>query len=1199
MQHALRLFVLVAVLLSAVGGIGRPFPVAQAAPAEPTPEISAIPEQLDCQVSPFGARLRLGIENEIILGAAASFTGQPLVSQRLDYFDGVSLSAPSVGSSAGTSQYSFLRSVAADFNGDSFDEVAYVSYNSSSLQVRVADANRNSGNPSDSLGTIYTNTEFTQGRPQWLSVAAGDVSGTVPEGQDLVVVTGGRNNGLNVRMGAYNNGVYTPTGEWGTNVGDLNEARYLDVVVAEVNGDGVPEILVSFMDLNSNIRIAVLEYVAGHSENSTPAPGERAYATNLRLHSMPIVEDAIGDVLEMHIAAGNVDGDIYRDEVVVGALIDRGDGDGFSQQIRLYALDQRDARTPEQQLADEIPPIWQLATSAEAIVFAETREFQLALGDLDASSRSEIVLAYRDFPSFQQPDRQSAFTVRVLDLLTSLNGDGQIAPRLNYFDTDPNRLSPANLSLAIGDLNRDGWEEAVVAFREGNNGRAHVLTLTQLPASTQPNATPALRPFGFWRGAENGPAFNLTMSLGDWNNDSYRAVYGDPSGGGVDCRQVVEPNMSAVVFAPPRWAKLQGNQNRSAFMGASRSTGKSRESSLTVEREHSVSAYVGVGVGAEFVGVKFEAQVKATAGYARSQSETRGSSNAEDTVLETGVSSPEGHLVLFEEARYNCYLYGLRVGEQVIDGSTRTCEHVRSAEASTIPEIWDATYGPSGANPAPQWTPIVRDWANLALSGFGAVARASANVPAANANNGRMEGASVVLTGNQPWWQVDLGLSQPLNVVRVWEPLPPPPAPGTIPSGDPAEANLADFYVFVSSVDPATISNNPDVLRNDPRVWTYRHTGPAGRVTNIQTWDNADRPVQARYIRVQLAGAGTLPLAEVQAFGGYDIDPDRYPVSVGDENPNDAYFEVMVPDRFGRLVKVPMRGALQWNHNVRSSTVGSGGTEVYWSRSTNASTTLFNASSIGQSASVGAEFDVEFGAGAKILAGGGYQFTTGTENTDTRSLSWGSGLEFGGSVQGFPSTLGAQFNQCAYQFRPFVYSTFEQSSIGYTQGFMAVDYLVPADALSRTAANLDACRATSAPQPIVETDVATGAPGSAFILTARGFNGGTAQIELRKPGEQSFSRLATLQLSANGELVFVLVTAGNDPIGAYSVRITSGGATALAQSSQATTSFTLAADAPVADVDPTLSLPSVGTDGTTTTPEPPAAFRVYLPLVRR
>jgi hypothetical protein len=289
--------------------------------------------------------------------------------------------------------------------------------------------------------------------------------------------------------------------------------------------------------------------------------------------------------------------------------------------------------------------------------------------------------------------------------------------------TDANRLSPANLSLAIGDLNRDGWEEAVLAFHEGQNGRAHVLTLTQLPASSQPGVTPppALRPFGFWRGAENGPAFNLTMAVGDWNNDSYHAVYGDPSGGGGDCRQVIEPNLSAVVFAPPRWAKLQGNQNRSAFMGASRSTGKSRESALT-------------------------------------------------------------------------------------------------------------------------------------------------------------------------------------------------------------------------------------------------------RIA-------------------------------------------RYPVSVGDKNPNDAYFEVMVPDRFGRLVEVPMRGALQWNHNVRSSTVGSGGTEVYWSRTQNATNTLFNASSVGQRASVGAEFDIEFGAGVTLLAGGGYQFTTGTENTETRSLSWGQGLEFGGSVQGFPSALGAQFNQ--------------------------------------------------------------------------------------------------------------------------------------------------------------------------------------------
>lgn len=46
---------------------------------------------------------------------------------------------------------------------------------------------------------------------------------------------------------------------------------------------------------------------------------------------------------------------------------------------------------------------------------------------------------------------------------------------------------------------------------------------------------------------------------------------------------------------------------------------------------------------------------------------------------------------------------------------------------------------------------------------------------------------------------------------------------------------------------------------------------------------------------------------------------------------------------------------------------------------------------MGQRASGGAEFDIEFGAGVTLLAGGGYQFTTGTENTETRSLSGARG----------------------------------------------------------------------------------------------------------------------------------------------------------------------------------------------------------------
>src|SRR4029079_11408449 len=91
---------------------------------------------------------------------------------------------------------------------------------------------------------------------------------------------------------------------------------------------------------------------------------------------------------------------------------------------------------------------------------------------------------------------------------------------------------------------------------------------------------------------------------------------------------------------------------------------------------------------------------------------------------------------------------------------------------------------------------------------------------------------SSTLVEPRPWWQVDLGLTQPLTALRIWHRY-------NLDCGQQTcAAQSGSFYVFVSDVDPASISNDPNVLKNDPRVRAYFFEHAAEKVTNIQTLDN-------------------------------------------------------------------------------------------------------------------------------------------------------------------------------------------------------------------------------------------------------------------------------------------------------------------------------------------------------------------------
>jgi F5/8 type C domain len=139
---------------------------------------------------------------------------------------------------------------------------------------------------------------------------------------------------------------------------------------------------------------------------------------------------------------------------------------------------------------------------------------------------------------------------------------------------------------------------------------------------------------------------------------------------------------------------------------------------------------------------------------------------------------------------------------------------------------------------------------------FGKVATQSSTVIGADAaraidgnSNGNFANGSVTHTDYQaqPWWQVDLGESQQLDYVTIWN------------RSDCCAERLANFYLFVS--DEPFVSTNLNTTLNQSDVSAYYVFSPVGGSIDI----NVGR--YGRFIRVQLAGSNFLSLAEVDVNG--------------------------------------------------------------------------------------------------------------------------------------------------------------------------------------------------------------------------------------------------------------------------------------------------------------------------------------------
>ena len=516
-------------------------------------------------------------------------------------------------------------------------------------------------------------------------------------------------------------------------------------------------------------------------------------------------------------------------------------------------------------------------------------------------------------------------------------------------------------------------------------------------------------------------------------------------------------------------------------------------------------------------------------------------------------------------------LYRVEQQNSIRDGALRYCAYQGRTKTSVSLDAWDQQYGaPNGF--ANQWAPVTREWANLALFRSDLVAQSSTDgvFAASRAADGDWRsggGNSVSRTQSEanPWWQIDLGSPQDIAKVRIY-------------GRDDACAilicaPLADVRVFVSDTDPRSISNDPAGLQADSRVKSFVLNGGLGALTNVRTLQANNVPTRGRFLRVQRAGTGVLALGEVQVYGSNQIDPNRYPMEARDTTANDGVFEVRVynprSSELNKFAWVLMRGNLRWQASntgpLNGVKVGNGGTLVTWSLQRDYSTEHSTSTSSGNTYRVGAEFDVAASFGAKVTAGGAYEFSTSFDQTETRSTGTGNGLELGGEIAGFP-TSDQRPLACEYGFKPFYYEVTNEASSGYAHAYLTLDYLVPESLPDRTK-DFSGCRGTDQPnpsEPQFAINFPNGAPGSSFVLNAQSFSASSrATISIQEPGATAFRDLVELRMNNAGALVFVLATAGNAPLGQYRVRITvdqPGALVAATQTRDAT--FTLASDAP-------------------------------------
>lgn len=970
-------------------------------------------DTLSCELPPFGEQLALGDETELFLQTQHS--DDTLRLHRLDQTAGDLVEEDVVIGPEGSLPAATTADLAA--NGHH----AFIQASKAITNPRRLVIHRQGAEPvswvdqtvfgSDVQELAVVGGRFVAGEREHIALAArpsdGGVIATLLEtGPDGDILSGV--DGQSVSW-------------WGLSDG-RSSATHLAAAKGDVDGNGIDEVILSFVDDFGELQIVVLAYDA--DRYAIGGPG--GWGHEIRMRELTTLSVNVSESMAHEVRLGDVDGD-FRDEIVLGWGQESVDVDGIYDRLRLHVFD--------------VNGDGHFAETTWSSPQLSARELALAVGNTNLDSTAdapdfaaEIVVAHDTYSG------DSGWTARTFTF------DGSALAVHNQLSQ--NTATVHGFALAAADVDSDLAEEIVLAVQLDDAGVDDDKRIDVLHLRDQPEANRGLLSVGSWSlDTEATDETVLSLHAADWDDDALKAVY-DAADLEFSCEEVTEREISAVVYRPPFWQNVQAGVNNYGSIGESQFVGYEEERSISNTESDSISWYTGAEVDTDF----FEASVKYTSAYETSTSEVQGSGSISETETYQGHISYEDNFVLYTETALNCYTYGLRQGGAALDGTVRHCQIDRAETARTAVEqsSWHLrdngrTIIDPNAESDASWAPAVRDWSSRSLFQETAHSAGCSDTWAENAVDSAILEDETSCDQQGAWWQVDLGSQQELSHVRVW-------------------SRSDSFHVFVSSVDPSQIDGHadPQAVQAFPGVTSFQRGETAGDVTTFLTLAPTGEPIKGRYIRVQSDGQPSLSLAEVQVFGPYHVDPDRYPSAVSDGDSDDGVFRARILiDGAPRWVET--RGNLLWQGFADDSTrVQTGSPTRDWSLSRSTTEYDSNTTEYGWTTRHGVELDLAGGYYAKVVTGGAVEWASSVTKGTTRTTSWGSGFEIGGGVAGFPAEIGDNqvgwSDDCSYTFQPYYYEVEDESNFNFRQRYMVVDYLVTNTTFDEPGADTAYCR---------------------------------------------------------------------------------------------------------------------------------------------
>ena len=652
--------------------------------------------------------------------------------------------------------------------------------------------------------------------------------------------------------------------------------------------------------------------------------------------------------------------------------------------------------------------------------------------------------------------------------------------------------------IAVGDMNRDGFAEIMTTAQSiqfapqnlinnciqfnSNTAKATIWrSLWRVDPTTYAFAgAHAQQVTATGLTAVTLPYTNAATLAGDFDGDSVFATLGS------DCRAVSEPQLRDLVWQPPYFAALQSGALNNGYMsgsfGINEKSGSGTENRSGSFTGNSVSAYLGASAGTtDKEPVHFRATLKVTAGH--DWQSAHGAIHGDDTEYDysEGQAATAGEgLIVAEADSANCYSYDVVQSTGVVPNSSmRMCQITYQERTAETAASWNAQV--DYAQTSPNWVPVQRDWASLALfHPATSTIPFSAGEGPGNATDGLFSTSATSVSTTQPYLDIDLGSVQAISSIRVF-PTANTDANGNLvaPLGfDKAALDLMGFRVYVSTAPFA----GPGVP-SGAGVSVFAPPTANGMVYdrwNIMTLDSNFNPLPGRYVRLQNPGLAParINISQIEVFGDTHSDPPAYPdavcepkLTVGNPPVNMGYFYARVwnPVAAG-YQNIEARGDLMWSGTngaqqptgvtlssgpclndsaVRETTIwnnlriGNTGITNSWDSSSDTTHTVGSYGSIESATRVGAELELELGSDYVYgVAGASYEHTFGL-TSDTQSTSfWGNGLQIGGAVGGFDPAFQSLVLTCGYFPHPYAYHLTDRGSINYQHDLYVVDYIV-------------------------------------------------------------------------------------------------------------------------------------------------------------